>query len=278
LGDEVQPILRETARPTPESGSRILYIDDDAALQVAFARSLSARGFRVDAASHPREALRLAARSTYPVIVSELQLPDCDGLALIAELRALQPQASFVLASESTSDLLAPNPQLASIACLLRKPWDDAELQQVVSSAYELHRQELEKGPPESAEELWSVLLVEDDKRDASKITGFLKQCGACGDVAHCSRLSSALALLHSQTFDLVIADLALPEAPGEAALRQLRDAAPDAALIALCSSEADPGQLAGTQEQLVKGSFDRDSLRRHLQSALAEKRLERGF
>lgn len=277
----MQSILRETARPTPESGQRILYVDDDLALQAAFAKSLTARGFRVDAVSGPKQALRLAARQTYSVIVSELRLPDCDGLALIAELRALQPHAGYVLASEHKSELLAPNPQLTAIACLLRKPWDDAELAHVLSRAYAAHREHAATPAP-VAEEHWSVLLVEDDRADAQQITQFLKRCGACGDVAHCSRLSSALALLMAQTFDVVITDLALSEVDGLSAIRQLQAAAPDAALIAL-TARAEPPENAvlldsNTQEHLVKGSFDRDTLRRHIQAAIAEKRLERGF
>ena len=281
LGVEVQSILRETARPTPESGQRILYVDDDLALQAAFAKSVAARGFGVDAVSTPKQALRLAARCAYPVIVSELRLPDCDGLALIAELRALQPHAGFVIASDDGSELVAPNPVLASVAGLLRTPWDEAELGHVVSRAYEAHRQHAAMPTP-LAEEHWSVLLVEDDRADAQQITQFLKRCGACGDVAHCSRLNSALALLMAQTFDVVITDLALPDVAGEEAVKRLQDAAPDAALIAL-SAGGDAEESAmlldlGTQEHLVKGSFDRDGLRRHLQAAIAEKRLERGF
>lgn len=265
----------------PEPGeTRILYVDADPTLRASFARTVSARGFRVDTVSRPRQALRLAHRFMYPVIVSELQLPNVDGRTLITELRALQPDASFVLASADEAALYAPDPMLESIACRLRKPWEEIALGALVDGAVQQHRQRCSPVAP-AAPDHWSVLLVEDDKSHAQLITQFLKSCGACGDVAHCARLSSALALLSAQTFDVVLTDLDLPDAPGLDAVSQLQRAAPNAALIVV--SGADEGlraQLleAGAQDSLVKGRFDRDTLRAHLQSAIEEKRQARAF
>lgn len=283
LGDGVESTLRAVAsRREVESGqNRILYIDADAALRASFSRSVSARGFRVDAVTRPKQALRLAHRFTYPVIVSELRLPGTDGMALITELRALQPDASFVLASADASQALSPDPLLDSITCRLRKPWDDAELGQVMDGALELHRRRLAPPEPTTAEH-WSVLLVEDDRAHAQLITHYLQHCGACGDVAHCSRLVSALALLSAQTFDAVITDLNLPDAPGLDAIGQLQHAAPDAALIALRppDDEALPAAILalGADDSLVKGRFDRDMLRLHLQHAIEAKRRTRSL
>lgn len=281
LGDEVQSILREEVSAAPEPGAtRILYIDADSALRASFARTISSRGFRVDTVSRPRQALRLAHRFMYPVIVAELKLPNFDGRALISELRALQPDASFVLASADESALFAPDPMLESIACRLRKPWEELELGQLVDGAVEKHRARTSPAAPSSTAR-WSVLLVEDDKSHAQLITHFLKNCGACGDVAHCSRLTSALALLQAQTFDVVLTDLDLPDAPGLDAIGLLQRAAPDAALIVV--SGADEGlrpQLLelGAQDALVKGRFDRDTLRERLQEAIEGKRKARAL
>jgi DNA-binding response OmpR family regulator len=279
---QLQSILREAAHPMPESGqTRILYIDADATLRASFARTVSARGFRVDTVTRPKRALRLAHRFMYPVIVAELRLPGTDGMALISELRALQPDASFVLASADDSALFAPDPMLESIACRLRKPWDDVELGQLVDGAVELHRQRC-LPPVRNSGEHWSVLLVEDDRAHAQLITYTLNHCGACGDVAHCARLTSALALLQAQTFDVVITDLDLPDAPGFDAVTRLRAAAPDAALIALSATD-DPALRRtlldlGSQDVLVKGRFDRDTLRVRLQQAIEGKREARAF
>jgi CheY-like chemotaxis protein len=187
----------------------------------------------------------------------------------------LQPDASFLLASADEAALFAPDPMLESIAGRLLKPWDELELGHLVAGAVEMHRRRCSPAAP-SAPEHWSVLLVEDDKSHAQLITHFLKNCGACGDIAHCSRLSSALALLQAQTFDVVLTDLDLPDAPGLDAVSQLQRAAPDAALIVVSgAAEGLRPQLLdlGAQDSLVKGRFDRDTLRVHLQEAIEGKR-----
>jgi DNA-binding response OmpR family regulator len=277
----VQSILREEVSAAPGPGeTRILYIDADPALRASFARTVSARGFRVDTVSRPKKALRMAHRFMYPVIVAELQLPNFDGRALISELRALQPDASFVLASADETALYAPDPMLESIACRLRKPWQELELGQLVDGAVQTHRARCSPAAPRAPEH-WSVLLVEDDRSHAQLITHFLKNCGACGDVAHCSRLMSALALLQAQTFDVILTDLDLPDAPGLAAVGQLQRAAPDAALIVVSgAAEGLQAQLLelGAQDSLVKGRFDRDQLRMRLQEAIEGKRKVRAL
>src|SRR5262245_48519778 len=188
---------------------------------------MTAHGFRVDAVAKHTEALWLAERFPYPVIVTELCRPEIDGRLLISKLRPLQPDATFVLATAENCELES------AFACLLRKPWDERELGQVLTNAYALHQQRKAPTKP-SLEEHWSVLLIEDDRDDAQQVTRHLQQCGACGDVAHCARLSSAIALLEAQSFDAVIIALDLPDAMGLAALQQLQAAAPEAALIAL--------------------------------------------
>jgi two-component system, cell cycle sensor histidine kinase and response regulator CckA len=129
-------------------------------------------------------------------------------------------------------------------------------------------------------EEHWSVLLIEDDMRDAQSVTQFLRRCGACGDVAHCSGLASALALLAAQTFDVVIAELPAAQSGGLATVDRLRAAAPDAALIAI-SDETDEVlgaqlQKLGAQRHLLKAQLDRETLGRALRQAVAFKRGER--
>lgn len=129
-------------------------------------------------------------------------------------------------------------------------------------------------------EQHWSVLLIEDDMRDAQRVAQFLRRCGACGDVAHCSGLQSALPLLAAQTFDVVIAELPPAPSAGLAALGRLHAAAGDAALIAIseASDDALDAELLklGAQRHLRKTQLDRETLGRALRHAVAVKRSER--
>src|ERR1700753_2153934 len=77
--------------------NRVLYVEDDASLRAAFVRALVRRGIGVDAASSRHEALSFAERNSYPVIVTDLFLPDVDGVTLAHELKSVQPDASFII-------------------------------------------------------------------------------------------------------------------------------------------------------------------------------------
>jgi two-component system KDP operon response regulator KdpE len=71
---------------SPQTGARILLIDDEPAIVRAVRANLSNRGFRVDVAESGREALERV--ELHPdLILLDLGLPDLDGLDLIRALR-----------------------------------------------------------------------------------------------------------------------------------------------------------------------------------------------
>jgi two-component system KDP operon response regulator KdpE len=71
---------------SPQTGARILLIDDEPAIVRAVRANLANRGFRVDVAESGREALERV--ELHPdLILLDLGLPDLDGLDLICALR-----------------------------------------------------------------------------------------------------------------------------------------------------------------------------------------------
>jgi two-component system KDP operon response regulator KdpE len=71
---------------SPQTGARILLIDDEPAIVRAVRANLANRGFRVDVAESGREALERV--ELHPdLILLDLGLPDLDGLDLIRALR-----------------------------------------------------------------------------------------------------------------------------------------------------------------------------------------------
>jgi PAS domain S-box-containing protein len=77
---------------------RILVIDDDADILELMRYALEHRGARVDTVQTAAAALDKLAHSTYDVLISDLGLPEQDGLALIREVRARGNSASSLRA------------------------------------------------------------------------------------------------------------------------------------------------------------------------------------
>jgi len=76
---------------------RLLVVDDDAASCEAVAEALRAEGYEVATARGGRAALTLTAEQVFDVVVSDIRMPDLDGLGLLRGLRDATPEASVIL-------------------------------------------------------------------------------------------------------------------------------------------------------------------------------------
>jgi CheY-like chemotaxis protein len=107
------------------------------------------------------------------------------------------------------------------------------------------------------------VLIVEDDDLFANLVVSILEQVDF--DVEHVPRLTTALARLVRDGFDLVVTDLNLSDSSGPETVRFLRRAAPSVPVIVL--SGIDDVDVAieaiheGAEEYVVKGRFSVESL-----------------
>jgi len=124
------------------------------------------------------------------------------------------------------------------------------------------------------------LLLVEDDRADAR----FLRTClarsrGVAPDITHVERLDDALVALHEQTFDVVLLDLHLPDASGEACVRTIKQASPDIPIVVLSGEGSEEYALGilneGVQDYLVKWDGEGKTILRSIRYAIERKRSE---
>lgn len=73
---------------TKERGLAILIIDDEPRLRQTIARSLAAHGHAVDQAGNCREAIEAATKTTYDLLLLDVNLPDATGWDVLRELEA----------------------------------------------------------------------------------------------------------------------------------------------------------------------------------------------
>ena len=70
------------------SDAHVLVVDDDELVRMAVAVTLEQEGYAVTPASDGAEALRLLDEALPDLIVSDVMMPDVDGLSLVARVRA----------------------------------------------------------------------------------------------------------------------------------------------------------------------------------------------
>lgn len=79
-------------------GPRLLIADDDAEMLDVLRRALTREGYCVDCASNGRHALdRISSKGSYHVLVTDIRMPEKDGITLLREAIALEPSIKVIL-------------------------------------------------------------------------------------------------------------------------------------------------------------------------------------
>ncbi len=68
--------------------SHLLIIDDDANTLASLSRAFRMEGYEVTVADHAARALELVRTQTFDLILSDVVMPDKDGVSLLEEMRA----------------------------------------------------------------------------------------------------------------------------------------------------------------------------------------------
>ncbi|MCB9604199.1 MAG: response regulator transcription factor [Sandaracinus sp.] len=109
----------------------VLIVEDDPDLRRLIVRLLEHDGFSVRAAADGREALD-ALEPMPDVIVADLMMPDLDGEQFLVELRSRFPEARPAIVLVSASAIREQVADRLEVDASLSKPFDTAELRDVV--------------------------------------------------------------------------------------------------------------------------------------------------
>ncbi len=112
----------------------ILVVEDEPLVAALIADALELEGYEVETAKDGREALEKIAARSYDVILSDLRMPELDGVGLYRELE--QRHESLLLRLAFVSGTTEP-PEYASFleqtgATVLSKPFAVADLHRLV--------------------------------------------------------------------------------------------------------------------------------------------------
>ena len=112
--------------------SRILVVDDDPHFLRVLTRILSGENFLVTSAAAACDALQLVKSTQFDLIISDLRMPDCDGLSFIERLRQIGNNVPVIILTaygEVDTYLAAMN---AGACEFLTKPMRSDELVRIV--------------------------------------------------------------------------------------------------------------------------------------------------
>jgi EAL domain-containing protein (putative c-di-GMP-specific phosphodiesterase class I)/CheY-like chemotaxis protein len=119
---------------------RVLLVDDEKAIARGLGRLLTLAGYAVTAVHDGVEALEAVGAGPFDVIVSDIRMPNMDGLSLLRSIRGRDLDVPVVFLTGSPTLETAIEALERGAFRYLMKPVDSGELVRVIARAYQLHR------------------------------------------------------------------------------------------------------------------------------------------
>jgi two-component system, cell cycle response regulator CpdR len=117
--------------------ARILLADDDAATRDLVTRALAGDGHTVDATQDGTEALEKlqGAPTAYDLLITDVQMPGLDGIALAEQGLAGCPQLRIILMSGFADELGRAGKLKSNVSSVLTKPFTLEQIKTAVKAA-----------------------------------------------------------------------------------------------------------------------------------------------
>jgi CheY-like chemotaxis protein len=113
--------------PATACATRILVVDDEKPVRDIIAYTLCNEGYQVVAAANGNEAMDLARMMRFDLVITDMVMPEKEGIETIMELRAQAPGIRIIAMSGGqpgeAGDFLPLAKTLGAVA-VLRKPFD----------------------------------------------------------------------------------------------------------------------------------------------------------
>ncbi|MBV9104606.1 MAG: PAS domain S-box protein [Verrucomicrobia bacterium] len=111
-------------------GQLILIVDDEEAVRSVTKRILESHGYRTVIATQGAQAVACYLERGYEisVVLTDLHMPDMDGVEAISVLRQINPSVKIIVVTGAGSALGAPTAEEMGVQAYIKKPFDVAHL------------------------------------------------------------------------------------------------------------------------------------------------------
>lgn len=139
---EVAVLSRHHAELT--TAGSVLIIDDEAAIRESLETLLEFEGYSVDSAATGEEGLAKLADRPFDLALLDFALPDRNGLEILADIRARDPQLAVIMITAYGTLDNAVRAMQKGATNFIQKPWDNEKLLADVRAAVARRRAEEE--------------------------------------------------------------------------------------------------------------------------------------
>src|SRR3954467_7246377 len=141
---ETAVISRNVTDATPQAHGCILIIDDEAEIRESLQTLLEFERYEVETAANGAQGISKLGDRPFDLVLLDLALPDRNGLELLPEIRAIDPQISVIMITAYGTVEDAVRAMQSGATNFLQKPWDNEKLLADVRAAVGRRRAEEE--------------------------------------------------------------------------------------------------------------------------------------
>jgi putative nucleotidyltransferase with HDIG domain len=123
---------------------RVLVVDDEEAIREVVSTLLEAQGYRCTLCSNGKIALGAFGADSFDLVLSDIVMPEMDGLKLLAQLRSLDPDVPVIMVTAMHDISIALEAIRAGAYDYILKPFEKDQLHLSVRRALEHRRLVLE--------------------------------------------------------------------------------------------------------------------------------------
>lgn len=198
-------------------GSRILVVDDEAAILRALGRILDAKGHKAALANSGKQALALMEEGPYELLITDLKLPDADGMEITRHFKEKFPQSQAIILTGYPTWESAQQAAELDVYEYFEKPFEIKNLENAIEKCLAL------KSRKTNSYENKLVLLVE----DSPSFSNLLETLCSLRGIPSISAMDGEEAMRRmdqNKAFDLLLIDIGLPGISGLELCRQLKN------------------------------------------------------
>jgi DNA-binding NtrC family response regulator len=115
--------------------NKILIVDDELNMRLVLSAMLKKEGFEVASASNGREALQILKSNKIFVVVTDLKMPDIDGIELLTRISEQHPEIPVIMITAHGTVATAVEALKKGAFDYITKPFDLDDLKNVISKA-----------------------------------------------------------------------------------------------------------------------------------------------
>jgi DNA-binding NtrC family response regulator len=246
----------------------VLVMEDETSLAKGLRMILEKEGYHVDIAHTGHGAMDALRKKEFDLLVADLRLPDMDGMEVIREVKEKRPETKTIVITGYPSISSAVDAMKLGVSDYLPKPFWDEDFKAAVEKALAGGKEVYLKQEPditytrrevrqvqESAKAAHigraKVLIMEDEPSLARGLKMVLSKQGYEVDLADTG--IRALGSLGTKAFDLLVADLRLPDMDGTEVIRTVKESSPETQVIVITGY----GSVSSAVDSMKIGALD---------------------